>query len=179
MADTWDKDWENIGEALNDVLGKTLRITAKHIAGLGIIISPVWTGSYVLSHRIGINKPSTRKPTRNWPEDSEFVDPRYPPKATRAEAARIKARARKELKKVAGAKAGDKVIISNTINHADEVEDIHGYRTYAHMENYAFHLGSEVGSNFKKFLYYGDDVPIEDEPDNDDDAVFLDDILGE
>jgi len=91
--------------------------------------SPVWTGSYVSSHRIGIDKIDG---TITDLHPDEFTD-RFPPQADFMEAERFKAEAMDQKFRMDILQYPlKKVIISNSIHYADKVEYLGWKKTPAY-----------------------------------------------
>lgn len=83
-------------------------------------ISPIWSGSYVLSHRVKVGEMPTRPPT-----DIKRPDPKggiYPLKVSDERATRFRRSALVELNKLKRQKKNVQITIENDIPHALAVE---------------------------------------------------------
>lgn len=89
--------------------------------------SPVWTGAYVKSHRVGIKKSKTGRGFSGTHEPVVFAPPGgpYPKRMSEAQANALRKQIYNKLKsRISRVEIGDTVAIFNNIPYADRVEFI-------------------------------------------------------
>jgi len=103
-------------------------ITARYAARRLAKESPVWQGTYVKSHRVGLGSQDKSH------EPIPLSLPGFlPPKASSAKAAKFKQRAVKTMhEKILNTKLGEKIVLSNSVPYADQVEFLGWMKTSAH-----------------------------------------------
>ena len=119
---------ENVGQRANRANKKIAKTAFKSIVDK----SPVRTGSYVLSHRIGIKK-LTSSPTRGRGFAATYVNQPKPgekfQRITKKQFHAVKTIAMKQTSKIDKARYFSRIVIGNNIHYADNVEYLGWART--------------------------------------------------
>lgn len=101
-----------VAQKIEDEITEDIKTSVRKIYGQLLIASPIWTGSYILSHRILFNEEVTKGPV------IRIADPR----AGKPDDGGALLGARKQLRKTDEFRLGDTIIIRNEVPHARIVE---------------------------------------------------------
>ena len=123
-------------DAIRDGITGITRLVAKKAYEKIVDKSPVWTGSYISSHRIGINQRSAEGPTYRAPEDPMDVGSFYDPRCSYDEEMWLHDEAIAKSSETSQLQEPGVIYISNEVEHSMEVEASplqydaygHGYR---------------------------------------------------
>lgn len=135
---SWDDDLKKLNadvdtrlKAVSKKIYNSLMEVGKRDGGGG---SPVWTGSYLVSHRISVDNAYVRPPTYRFdiPHMDKFGI--IPPKISLAEEIALREEMKGQLSIIDGIKGADTVTFLNRIGHREIVEEGLDYQTYARAE---------------------------------------------
>jgi len=135
MRSDWDAEIDEFVDGLEDAIEVVVKETAKTAMKEVVSRSPIWSGAYILSHRVGVNGKSSRGPVRL----DIVTDGGFPPKMSSVEAEKAKQAALSELNRLRTVHGVKSIVISNEAQHALEVEygndvNLPARNIYAHSE---------------------------------------------
>ena len=132
MEDSWEKDFEKLSAEVDAKLEKVSKAVYSNMMPspvLGDGGSPVWSGSYLASHRISFDEEPVMGPTYRY--ESMGLDMMFPRKISETEEAMLRTTVSAMGTKLDNVKDVKTVTISNEIGHSEIVEDVLEYKVYA------------------------------------------------